>query len=115
MLLPAIDGIRDDVADCFPENILFRHAMDFLIYRLRADDFDDMVVEKGDAAFDGMPHLHAVAEHGQDVVGQHGLRPEIERDVYGIATFELLAHVELAEQSMIAFAMPELANKLRRQ
>src|ERR1700744_2403987 len=105
MLLPAVDGIRDDIANGFPEHILLRHAVDFLTDRQRADDFDNMVIEKGDAAFDGVRHLHAIAEHGEDVVRKQGLGPEIERNIYRIAIFELLANVKLAKQGMIAFAV----------
>jgi hypothetical protein len=44
-------------------------------------------------------HLHPIAQHGQDVVGQHRLGPEIERLVYRrpagqpVADRELIHHL----------------------
>ena len=100
--------------ECFILDGLKRQLMAPDLVKEFMSEFHKAVIEKGDASFDGMPHLHAIAEHGQDVVRQHGLRPEIERYIDRIAIFELLANVELAEQSMITFAVAKLSDKLRR-
>src|SRR6185312_6472753 len=73
MLLAAVDGVGDDVAHGFAKDELLGHAVNLLADGERADGFDDAVVEERDTAFDGVRHLHAVAEHAENVTGERGL------------------------------------------
>ena len=98
MLLPAINGIGDDVAGRLAQDVLLRHAVNLLVRRLRANNFHDLVVEERHPPLDGVRHLHAVAEHRQDVAGQHGLRPQVKRLVHGLTSGKLAADVHLVEE-----------------
>ena len=97
MLLPAVHGVGDDLAGCLPKDVLLRHAADLLVHWLRSNDFHDMVIEKRHTPLDGVRHLHAVTEHGQDVAGQQRLRPEVERLMHGLASGKLAADIDLVK------------------
>src|SRR5215470_13467375 len=84
VLLPAVDRVGDDVAGRLAKNVLLRHPTDLLVHGLRANDFHDMMIQERNAPLDGVRHLHAVAEHRQDIAWQRGLRPEIEGLMHGI-------------------------------
>ena len=97
MLLPRVYRLRDQLAHPFAQHELLRHAADFLVHRLRRDELDDVVVEKRDAAFYGVRHLHPIAEHREDVAAENGLRPEVERLVQRIPPGQLAADIEVVE------------------
>src|SRR6266536_5205209 len=51
-----------------------------------------------------MRHFHPTAQHGQDVAGQHGFCPQIERLIQWFAFAEPAADVYFAEQRAEALA-----------
>src|SRR4051794_25027843 len=107
MLLTPVYGVADDIASRFAKHELLRRAADLLRDRLRADHFDHMVIEKWHPSLDRVRHLHAVAQHGQDIRGQPGFGPQIERLVERISSGELTAYVNASEEGTCAVAFAE--------
>ena len=77
VLLATVHRIGNHITDRFPQNVLFCHAPNLLIHRLLAYSFDDTVIKERHPALDRMSHLHPVAEHGENVVGEYGLSPQV--------------------------------------
>jgi len=73
MFLALVYRFSDYVANRLAENVLLSHAMNFLVHGLRAENFDDFMVQKRYAALHRVRHFHAVAEHIKYVTGQQGL------------------------------------------
>lgn len=62
-----------------------------------------MMVEKWDAPLDGMSHLHAVAEEREEVVGQPGFRPKVERLMQGMPSCELPMDINIIKETAVPF------------
>ena len=67
VLLSPVHGISDEITNRLPQDVLLRHAADLLSHWLRADHFHDMMIEKRQSPLYGMRHLHAIAQHCQNV------------------------------------------------
>ena len=78
MLLPPINCVGNDVAHSLAQHKFLRHAANLHADRLLADAFHNEVVEEWNATFDGVPHLHSIAQHGEDVSREDRLVPQIQ-------------------------------------
>ena len=115
MLLPLVDRVAEDVASGFPQHELFGHATDLLCDRLGSDDFYDVVIEKWNSALDRVSHFHAIAQHRQNIIGQHGLCPKVKSLVERVALGELAIDVEITEQGAKTFALAIAIKKVIRK
>ena len=91
VLLPAVDGGRQHRPGRLAQHVLLRHAPDLLRHRQRADQLDHLVVQERHPALHRVRHLHAVAQHGQDVAGSTVLAHRYSDWFTGVAAGELAA------------------------
>ena len=107
MLVAAVDGVGQDGSGRLAQHVLLGHAADLLRHRQRAHQLDDVMIEERHAAFDRVRHLHAVAEHGQHVVRQLRLGPQIERLVHRRPAAQLAAHVETVQERAVGIVLAD--------
>lgn len=90
MLLPRVKLLSDERTTGLPQDPLLRQLVGFGIIadlhagRQGVDVFDEVVVEEGDTAFDGMGHFGAVGEVGEEQVREGGLVPDVLGGVEGV-------------------------------
>src|SRR6185312_10079773 len=64
------DGLGDEVARDALEDVLFVEAAELDAGREARGEFDDAVIEEGEAAFDGIGHGDAIALAREDIAGK---------------------------------------------
>lgn len=90
MFLPRVQLLADKRPARLPQDPLLRQLVrgwvipDLHAWRERVDVFDEVVVEEGDAAFDGVGHFGAVGEVGEEEVWESGFVPEVLGRVEGV-------------------------------
>lgn len=90
MLLPRIELVGDERPTRLPQDPLLRQLVGFGIIadlhagRQGVDVFDEVVVEEGNAAFDGMGHFGAVGEVGKQHIWEGRLIPDVLGGVEGV-------------------------------
>jgi len=62
VFLSPVDGIGEDVAHRLAQHLLFGHATNLQIDRLRANGLDDVMIEERDPALDRVRHLHTLRQ-----------------------------------------------------
>src|SRR5438093_336645 len=73
---PPVGGFGNDIARRFSQHIFLRGSPNFLCDRLRAHDFNNMMIQKWHPALDGMPHFR----YSRSCRGENGdIRPESHR------------------------------------
>ncbi len=112
MLLPVVNRIGDKRASRFAKHVLLGHAANLHRDRHIAHQLDHLMIQEGDASFDRMRHFHPIAEHVQQVVGQHRLGPQVQRLVHRLAPFELTSDVEPIEKYTERIALGKLRHEL---
>ena len=108
MFRPPVGGFGYDIARRFSQHIFLRGPPDFLRDRLRAHDFNNMIIQEWNQALDGMPHFHAISQKHQKVVGQPGFRPEIKRLIQWLSPSELAGDINIIEEAAES-VMPRIA------
>ena len=64
-----------------------------------------MMIEERQATLHRVRHLHPIAEIAEDVVGQHRLRPDVERLVHHVAAGDLPLHIQSVHQQTVRVAL----------
>src|SRR6266404_8560004 len=73
------------------------------------------MIEEWHAAFDGVGHLHAVAQHGQQVRREARLRPEVHRLMHRGPSGKLASDIDAVEESAKRLEKTEPRQRTRRE
>src|SRR4029077_2672950 len=66
---PAEYSRSNDFTHRLPQDVLMSSAANLLANWQRAGHFDNVVIQKRQASFDGIGHFHAVPEYRQKIIG----------------------------------------------